>query len=442
MSCLSGKRKRHMRNRQPFSRRFHALMLLLLLAVIFAGMFLLLQHTPLQMDDFEYSFSWKTGERISGIADIFASQTVHYRLWGGRFVTHFLAQFFLYAGKPVFNAAGAAAFLLLLLELSYLAGGKGGIAFLPVCIFFLLLFFCIPFFGTVFLWLDGACNYLFGTLLALLPLVIARNRSEGGFFSGGLLPGLLSVLLSFLGGFTNENTACGVLAALLLFLLLRWRNGKAPDAATVLSLLAETAGVLCLLLAPGNFARAGQGGFSLTGILKNGIYVVYCFLLYCGIPLALTVLALCIRGIPEKESSAGILMAAAVLSGMALMLSPEVSDRTFLAPFVLLSAAFVSLAGPALEGIRNRAALAFPLVCLVVLLCGRQALLTVTQQEARIAAQEEAILTAKAGGEEEVRLSGIPASSRFTRDIFLAEDPAQWPNSTLQKYYGIRIIGE
>ena len=74
----------------------------LILLAIFAQMLVLNAHTPLMMDDYDYSFSWSTGERIDGIADVLASQAAHYRLWGGRSVVHALAQLFLWLGKPVF----------------------------------------------------------------------------------------------------------------------------------------------------------------------------------------------------------------------------------------------------------------------------------------------------------------------------------------------------
>ena len=77
------------------------------LAALFALMLALNAYTPLMMDDYDYSFSWATGERLAGVMDIFASQWAHYAIWGGRSVTHFLAQLFLYLGKPVFNIANA-----------------------------------------------------------------------------------------------------------------------------------------------------------------------------------------------------------------------------------------------------------------------------------------------------------------------------------------------
>ena len=60
----------------------------LLLALIGACMFLLNVHTPLQMDDYDYSISWSTGEPLCGFGDVIASQAAHYMLWGGRSVVH------------------------------------------------------------------------------------------------------------------------------------------------------------------------------------------------------------------------------------------------------------------------------------------------------------------------------------------------------------------
>ena len=97
--------------------RRERVLFLCLLAASFALMLALNVRTPLMMDDYDYSFSWSTGERLSGLADILRSQAAHYRLWGGRSVVHALAQLFLYWGKPVFNVACAAMYGLLLLEI-------------------------------------------------------------------------------------------------------------------------------------------------------------------------------------------------------------------------------------------------------------------------------------------------------------------------------------
>ena len=134
---------------------------LLLLALIGCVMLLLNAHTPLMMDDYDYSFSWSTGERVSGLADVIASQAAHYRLWGGRSVVHALAQLFLSMDKRVFDVANTLVYLLLLLELYALSRPAGRRWCWPLLLVAHgALFAGVPFFGTVFLWLTGACNYL------------------------------------------------------------------------------------------------------------------------------------------------------------------------------------------------------------------------------------------------------------------------------------------
>lgn len=105
---------------------FSAHAFLLQLLMLIAGTMLLLNaHTPLQMDDYDYAFSWSTGKPLSGVADVLASQAAHYRLWGGRSVVHTLTQLFLYAGKGAFNVANTAMYVLLVLELYALVRPKG-----------------------------------------------------------------------------------------------------------------------------------------------------------------------------------------------------------------------------------------------------------------------------------------------------------------------------
>lgn len=232
---------------------FRACVFAAILALMAATMFLLNVHTPLQMDDYDYSFSWSTGKPLAGVADVLASQAAHYRLWGGRSVVHTLAQLFLYWGKGVFNIANTAAYMLLVLELYTLAKPKGRrFCWTVLLVLHAALFTLVPFFGTVFLWLDGACNYLWGTALALLPLLIIPRLLEKECAALGVI----GVPLCFLSGWTNENAACGMLAVALLLLADSAYRGKRTPVSAWLCLAAQAAGAAMMILAPGNFARA------------------------------------------------------------------------------------------------------------------------------------------------------------------------------------------
>jgi len=120
--------------------------LLVVLALIGISVFALNWYTPLMMDDYDYSFSWSTGERVAGVGDILASQAQHYLLWGGRSVVHFLAQLFLFLGKPAFNIANSVMYLLLLAEICALAKKKGeGLDWRMLMIAHAILLLFVPF---------------------------------------------------------------------------------------------------------------------------------------------------------------------------------------------------------------------------------------------------------------------------------------------------------
>lgn len=425
--------------------RARCVLFVLALALIAAGMFLLNSHTPLMMDDYDYSFNWSTGERLAGLSDILASQAAHYRLWGGRSVAHFLAQLFLYLGKPVFNIANTVMYLLLLLEIYALARPRGSRScwLIPLAAHAFLLF-GVPFFGVVFLWLDGACNYLWGTALALMPLVIARSEREGGFFDGGLSRGAFALPLCFIAGWTNENTACGVLAVMLLLLLWDRLKGRPVRGWRIAAAALQALGVLVMLLAPGNFARpsGGQTRTLVMELLYRFAVVSVCVLRYAAVPALLTALVLFLarrKGWSMRMEWLCMLGACAFLSAYALVGSPQISDRSFTAVVVLALSAL--LAACADCRVKAHPALGAALA-LIVLADGCWALGDVCAHEQAWLAQVRKIEAAAEEGSADVRISSVASHSRYTMDIMIGEDASQWPNSTLSRYYGVSVYGE
>lgn len=436
---------------QKGGQRMRCGVFMLLLLAVFVQMLLLNTHTPLMMDDYDYSFSWSTGERLSGVADVLASQAAHYRLWGGRSVVHTLAQLFLWLGKPIFNAANAAMYVLLLLEILALAGyGPGKADCLRLLLAHGVLMLGVPFFGTVFLWLDGACNYLWGTALALVPLLITQSEREGGFFDAGWTRGIWVLPAAFLAGWTNENTACGVLALTALLIAADWRQGRRVRAWRYAAWAAQLLGVLLLLLAPGNFARAaqGSGGSLLRELLYRGAVTTLCLVRSAWLP-ALLGAALLLPGarIGLKGKAArmplaraGTLLIGALLSAYALLASPQISDRAFTGVLALALAAALALPMPGwIEA--GRRVWAGALLTGILMLTGEQAMRDVCGHEADWSVQLARIEAAKEAGETEVTLNDVPSRSRFTMGIHLEKEPDAWPNSTLSKAFGLSVYG-
>ncbi len=426
---------------------FRACVFAAILALTAGTLFLLNLHTPLQMDDYDYSFSWSTGKPLAGVADVLASQKAHYRLWGGRSVVHTLAQLFLYWGKDVFNIANTAMYVLFVLELYTLAKPKGRRFCWPVLLtIHAALFTLVPFFGTVFLWLDGACNYLWGTALALLPLLIVPRLLEGGHIALSVI----GVLLCFLSGWTNENAACGILAAVFLLLAVRlYRREKVPMAAW-LCLAAQAVGAAVMILAPGNFARASAYAYDsmLLEIIKRLARITLYLVIYAGVLLlAMPIVHGTGRALhaPMRSGRAAWLLLAALLSAYAMAASPELSDRSYTCVIALTLCALATLVGDVDAHTRALDAAklcALPLALLLLSYGGYQAVKDVCAHETAWNAQIESVEAAARSGESEVKITSIESYSRYTMKIALEPNADSWPNSTLSKWYGIRIYGE
>lgn len=420
------------------------LFLLFVLILIAAGMYLLNLHTPLMMDDYDYSFSWSTGERLTGVADVIASQAAHYRIWGGRSVAHTLVQLFLLWGKPLFNAANTLMYLLLLAEICVLARLKGWRIGGGMMLAAHLALNLLPFYGTVFLWLDGACNYLWCTALALLPLLILRSEREGGFFDAGWRHGLLAVPVFFLAGWTNENTACGVLAIQLLMAaydrLIRRRSVRGWRIA---ALAAHALGTAVMLLAPGNFARASAEAS--CGLMAELVYRFAVVTFYTGLYTAILFALLGAGWLLTRKHGrsfryewTAILIGAGLLCAYALVGSPQISDRSFTGAYALVLAAALAALCDAGQGRRMSKPIRTALSAAAVVIFAA-AISSVLAHERDWLGQVQAIEAAKLAGEEQVTVQSVPARSRYTMGIELGKTPEEWPNSTLGKYYGISI---
>jgi len=436
--------------RMEENRYFRAAVFALLLAAIGMIMLLLNIHTPLMMDDYDYSFSLSTGERIQNVLDVVFSQIAHYKIWGGRSVVHAAAQLFLSMDKAVFNVANALMYLLLLLEIYAIAGPqRRPFSYTLLLAAHICLFFCVPFFGTVFLWLDGACNYLWGTALALCPILLHKSALKIGFFASGKLRSAFAVLVCFLAGWTNENTACGVFAVVFLMVVLARIKGRRVAPWQWLSLVAQLLGIAVMLLAPGNFVRAAAAQQrSMLAELAYRLAVVTAYaLVYCGGLFAALVflLSLCAKLRFERVGEAGILLFGAVITAYALVGSPVVSDRSYTGAFVLALCAALVLLGEMEEKIRlfdAQKLIVLPVLLLLVAYGGYKAYGSVSAHEAAWNAQLAKAEAAVSSGQAEVVLESVPSVSPYTFSVKLEKEPDVWPNSTLSKYFGIKIHGE
>ncbi len=230
-----------------------------MLLLLFGYLYYLNANAPFFADDYGYSFIWGTDDRVASIRDVFVSQYAHYFTWGGRSVAHVLAQTFLYLGKPIFDVANSLVFLFLILLIYWISRGERPtlrVKPVPVQVIFGLLWFSSVVFGETVLWLVGACNYLWTTVIVLaflLPYTLAY-RGEDVFSQHPSFASAGMFLLGILAGWSNENSAAILLLLVAVFHIALWRRGELRPWMWA-GFLGATMGFVFLIAAPGNFAR-------------------------------------------------------------------------------------------------------------------------------------------------------------------------------------------
>lgn len=75
------------------------------------------------------------------------------------------------------------------------------------------------------LWLVGSCNYLWGTTLVLLFLLLYRLNLDVKC-KNSIIIAILMLIFGIMAGWTNENNAAALLIILVLFSVYRLYNKK------------------------------------------------------------------------------------------------------------------------------------------------------------------------------------------------------------------------
>ena len=430
-------------------------------AGVFVLMFLLNFFTPLIADDYSYSLHRVTREPISSITDILESQYAHYFSWGGRNVVHFLAQLFLWIGKPFFtviNTFAYTAFSLVLYKHASCGAKRKYQPFLYLLIN-LDIWFLMPVFGQTTLWLVGSCNYLWGSLIILSFLLPYRTYLEHGPGKMDKVMIPLWLIFGVLAGWCNENTSGMAVMLTILFLILHKVQQKRIPIWGITGLVGVAAGFIIMIAAPGNYARndlfnEGQSlirrlldGFeTCTGVLWENL------LLPCLIFIALYVVLLYGKGSAAFKLIPLVYFCGGLACNYAMMLSPIYPYR---AEFGCISALIVACgscitstakAFPRFSGNQTvKAGLSSLLGCLVFIFCFSYGTalsdIAVTWRASEVRA--DYIEEQKAEGNYNVVVSQITPKTSYNPLYGLEDiqpDPNHWVNAAAARYFGLESI--
>lgn len=303
------------------------------ISVFFVGfvVYILKSKSYLHGDDYIYSYIFTTFDRITNISDIITSQEIHYQVWGGRSVVHFILQLVLMLPPLAINILNTIMFLLLIISIYYHIKGRGRNSI----ILFLGIFFCVwilqPVFGDTVFWITGSVNYLWGTVIILLFLLPYR------FYEGKHLKNIITALFAVLAfifgivaGWTNENTAAALIVMIVLFLLYYKQRGWRMPVWSLAGLVGIVIGFAIMIAAPGNYARAGEASVSLMKVLFNIFAATQSFIGYLGgLNLLLVILYILYYKYVAKGRMATSFLTFIYLSGTLISIYSMVLSPTF-----------------------------------------------------------------------------------------------------------------
>ena len=191
---------------------------------MFTFMLALNHWMPIHRDDYDYAMVWKTGAHLASLSDVAASGVQHYLLHGGRTVTVFCLQLFLWLGKTAFDIANALMFLALVVLVTMHA--RRTLTFWHAPGLFaaagLLLWLSLPHFGEVAVWKSGSTVYLWSAVPAFLgitePAIFGINLRFMRPFICGLVGGACAGAVAGFLHLAGTGMGITVLPGTLLYL--------------------------------------------------------------------------------------------------------------------------------------------------------------------------------------------------------------------------------
>ena len=427
----------------------------LLLAAVFGVMLCGNLLTDKFADDFTYVFSFADGTRVQSLAGLLASMRAHYLTVNGRVIAHTFVQIFETLPKGVFAAVNAGMFTLSLALSLTLCSGKSRRSNMLLLGLFAAVWLFMPAFGQVNFWLDGACNYLWAQVFALLFLLPYVRLYEGravfpdkGHAFGKIL---FSVYAVVTGAYSEALSGAALFIAILLLLLVRFDQKRKPSFSAAMPILTGIAGYAAMLFAPGE-QKNKSAAFSALRFLYQAEKVAHRLYAIRIVIAALVVLfsvAAALHIDRKRMLLSGALTAGGVGSGLIFAFARYFPQRCVSAATLLLLLACAVLLRSLLDAKKGKQAALCLLTLLTLALCYQcpHGMKDVYLVHSAVAENRQTLESQKAAGETTIRLPIPDPETKYSALdglVYLsAEDADQFPNTSMAKYYGVdAILGE
>lgn len=416
-------------------------------------------YTGLIADDYSYSFSFSSRQRITDASQIFDSMLMHRRLLNGRIIMHFFVQLFLMLPHGVFDVVNSLVFLSELI-LIIMCGGvfkKHNWFSLSLCLFvaFSCLWLFQPSFGEVNLWLDGSINYLWSSVLFLGYLLGYLRLYFTGRISDKKIVNILFIIFSFAVGGSHEIV--GITSIVLcIFVLVRLIIKKTKLSLwMIFPFISNLLGFIFLLSAPNVNTRKFISGSFLENVdfvfwrTLGWIYVAKRILPLLIIFIVLLVIADFMHVKKEVLEVAAMLLVLSGVSFFPFVFGTYLVGRcAFLTTSILIVGCVVLIGEIVNQKKKGVAIVAILALCLCLGLCpviidGVKDIKECYKLSQNI---EEMILKAKAEGVSDVSIPDISNKDVSVICVYNSmsfidhESHDHWPNVDIARYYNVSYI--
>lgn len=421
----------------------------------FSGIFLLLfvynWLTPYLVDDFNYCFSFQTGDQLNSILDILPSMLAHAKSMNGRLMAHSLVQLFTLFPNWVFDVVNAAVFTLQIYLICAFTP-KRKLHLLQVLLaFFSVMLFELAF-GQVNLWQDGAINYLWSVVFALLFL----RPFAASFLSPETAPiaprwrQWLALLGGFFVGAYSETVSAAAIFCGSSVLLAQWYTSgkKAWNIRLLARLAVAMVGYVTIYLAPAQWQNKSVGSGLNTimdGFLRAGrVYLNFWVLLLAfGLLLAISIL----QKIDHKRLILAIIfLGASLVSNFMLVFAAYYPERASVGSFIFLLCADVTLCTALLED--REFLLSFLVTALVLVGCSVKPVYygsyDILRTYREIRDNAHTVVQSREAGIRDITLPVVVGRTKYSAiydlEYLNVETCNTWPNDAMAKYYGMNTI--
>lgn len=418
-------------------------------AAIFALMLLCNVLSIYIMDDYKYMFSFADDSRIVSISQIIPSMIGHAYDMNGRLAAHALVQIFALMPMWVFDVVNSVVFVVQIALIYRISRGTGQRSNVMILAIFCAIWLFEPVFAQANLWQDGACNYLWGIVIALLFLQVFIEAFLYEKTVRTPLGKAAFLLLSFIMGAYSETLSAAAIfmAGLFAGLMVFYQKRKCSPFWTA-AITVAVAGYLSIYMAPAQWVEKAAEMHPRI-LLDNMVVAMDMYRSKFGILICAFVilLVICIfeKADQKRMLAAGVFVAGSLAANFIMMFASYYGPRSAIGAFALLLAADAILLYELLGNLNYRVFLASVLAILMLATIpeGLAGMVDIAKTYVQMKNNEEYIYECKENGIMNVELPLITSSTSYSiahGRKYLDEDPDVWPNYSMADYYGVESI--